>query len=53
MPPSILVVDDDPEGYALLTDHLEAQGYATIAARTGEEALVEPVRYQETSRFVP
>jgi two-component system KDP operon response regulator KdpE len=37
--PRILIVDDDPNLLVLLADQLEADGYETITARDGEEAL--------------
>ena len=36
---TILVVDDDPDIILMLTDRLEALGYATLAARDGQRAL--------------
>ena len=39
MQKKILVVDDDPDIVWMLTDRLEALGYATLAARDGQRAL--------------
>jgi DNA-binding response OmpR family regulator len=37
--PRILIVDDDPSLLVLLAEQLESDGYETITARDGEEAL--------------
>jgi DNA-binding NtrC family response regulator len=37
---TVLVVDDEPLNVDLLEQELEAAGYRTVAARSGEEALV-------------
>jgi two-component system, OmpR family, KDP operon response regulator KdpE len=37
--PRILIVDDDPNLLVLLADQLRADGYETITARDGDEAL--------------
>src|SRR5206468_4981303 len=37
----ILVVDDTPNNVLLLCDLVEAQGYSTIAAASGQEALAK------------
>ena len=39
MQKKVLVVDDDPDIVLMLTDRLEALGYATLAAGDGERAL--------------
>ena len=39
MQKKILVVDDDPDIVLMLTDRLEALGYATLAAGDGQRAL--------------
>jgi DNA-binding response OmpR family regulator len=37
----ILIVDDDPDVVTLVTDLLAAQGYETLAARDGLEAILD------------
>ncbi len=39
-PPLVLVVDDEPAQRAMLSYNIEAQGYRTVTASDGEEALV-------------
>ncbi len=39
-PPSILVVDDDPEMRALLYDVLRNEGYEVVEAKDGTEAVL-------------
>lgn len=39
MQPQILVADDEPELTEILTDYLEAEGYAVTGVETGEEAV--------------
>ena len=39
-PPLVLVVDDEPAQRAMLSYNIEAQGYRTVTAGDGEEALV-------------
>jgi diguanylate cyclase (GGDEF)-like protein len=43
-PPRILVVEDEPAIARLLHATLEAEGYATLVARTGEEGIEQAVR---------
>ncbi len=38
--PLVLVVDDEPAQRAILTYNLEAEGYSTVSAGDGEEALL-------------
>ena len=38
--PTVLVVDDEPGQRAMLTYNLEAEGYRTLLAEAGEEALL-------------
>ena len=40
-PREVLVVEDEPQMRALLTDNLEFEGYQVIAVESGEQALVE------------
>ncbi|HVF07712.1 MAG TPA: response regulator [Actinomycetota bacterium] len=40
-PPSVLVVDDEPQVVWVLQFSLEAEGYTTYAANNGVEALAE------------
>jgi DNA-binding response OmpR family regulator len=37
---SILIVDDEPKITRLVADYLEAAGFATVSARSGDEALM-------------
>jgi DNA-binding NtrC family response regulator len=39
-PPSVLVVDDDPEMRALLYDVLKNEGYEVVEAKDGTEAVL-------------
>jgi CheY-like chemotaxis protein len=43
---TVLVVEDEPDIRALAREMLEAQGYGTLGAGTGEEALGLAVRHQ-------
>ncbi len=40
-PPRILVAEDDPEMLALVTEHLEEQGYTVVGASRGAEAVAQ------------
>ncbi|HKQ57543.1 MAG TPA: response regulator, partial [Candidatus Eisenbacteria bacterium] len=44
MLPLILVVDDDPQLRALLVRFITDEGYATVTASNGEEALAAVAR---------
>jgi DNA-binding response OmpR family regulator len=43
-PPSVLVVDDEPQMRFLLTENLEFEGYGVAATESGEDALAELMR---------
>ena len=43
-PREVLVVEDEPQMRALLTDNLEFEGYRVTAVESGEEALIELAR---------
>lgn len=43
-PREVLVVEDEPQMRALLTDNLEFEGYHVTAVESGEQALVELTR---------
>jgi len=45
-PSKILIVEDEPDILALLTDHLGEEGYATLTASTGTDAIVQAKREQ-------
>ena len=39
-PSTILIVEDEPDILGLLADHLSEEGYATLTAPTGTDAIV-------------
>jgi DNA-binding response OmpR family regulator len=43
-PREVLVVEDEPQMRALLTDNLEYEGYRVAAVESGEQALIELTR---------
>ncbi len=42
----ILIVEDEPDILGLLADHLGEEGYTTVTAGTGTEAIVQAKREQ-------
>ena len=41
MLPKILIVDDEPDVVEMLQDYFELNGYSTLTARNGKEALTK------------
>lgn len=45
-PHKILIVEDEPDILSLLSDHLAEEGYTTLTATTGTDAIVQAKKEQ-------